>query len=101
APSRRTAPRSEATPPWPPWPPWPPPPEAHHYRRRMPVLSPLAHKRIQRFDERVDSVLDRVRGNPTADRVMYAASALGDHSLIWLILGALRGLRSEHDWKAA
>ena len=49
----------------------------------MPVLSPLAHKRIQRFDERVDSVLDRVRGNPTADRVMYAASALGDHSLIW------------------
>ena len=36
-----------------------------------------------------------------ADRIFYGASALGDHSLIWLILGALRGLRSEHDWKAA
>lgn len=36
-----------------------------------------------------------------ADRIFYGASALGDHSLIWLILGALRGLRSEHDWRAA
>lgn len=67
----------------------------------MPLLSRAAHKRIERFDARVDTALDRVRGNPVADRVFYTASALGDHSLVWLILGAVRGLRSEHDWKAA
>jgi undecaprenyl-diphosphatase len=33
--------------------------------------------------------------------MFYAASELGDFSLIWLILGALRGLRSERDWHAA
>jgi undecaprenyl-diphosphatase len=53
------------------------------------------------FDARVDRAFDYLRGNPVADRVFYGASALGDHSLIWLMLGALRGLRSEHDWKAA
>ena len=53
------------------------------------------------FDRRVDQAFDHLRGNPVTDRVFYAASALGDHSLIWLMLGALRGLRSEHDWHAA
>ena len=38
---------------------------------------------------------DRLRGNPIADRVFYGASALGDHGLIWLMFGALRGLRGE------
>lgn len=71
---------------------------------RMPSLLPLspdAAKRIAEFDATVDRAFDRLRGNPVADRVFYGASALGDHSLIWLMLGALRGLRSEHDWKAA
>lgn len=36
-----------------------------------------------------------------ADRLFYGASALGDHSLVWLLLAALRGLRSERDWLAA
>ena len=67
----------------------------------MPLLSNHVRKRIADFDARVDTQFDRVRGNPIADRVMYGASALGDHSLVWLMLGALRGLRSEHDWKAA
>jgi undecaprenyl-diphosphatase len=57
--------------------------------------------RVRRFDDAVDSAFDRVRGNPVADRVFFAASELGDFGLIWLILGALRGLRSEHDWHAA
>ena len=37
------------------------------------------------------------------DRLFYGASALGDHGLVWLILGALRGVRSddEHHCKAA
>ena len=56
---------------------------------------------VDKFDKRVDDAFDHVRGNPVADRVFYAASALGDHSVIWLILGALRGLRSERDWHAA
>ena len=38
-----------------------------------------------------NSAFDHVRGNPVADRVFYAASALGDHSLVWLILGGLGG----------
>src|SRR5207253_2953415 len=29
------------------------------------------------------------------------ASELGDFSLVWVLLGALRGLRSERDWHAA
>src|SRR5205823_14949023 len=39
--------------------------------------------------------------NPVADRLFYGASELGDFSLVWFILGALRGLRSERDWHAA
>ena len=57
--------------------------------------------RIARFDDRVDSGFDRLRGNPVADRLFYGASELGDFSLVWFILGALRGLRSERDWRAA
>ena len=68
----------------------------------MPVVLPKrASARIDAFDAAVDRAFDRVRGNAAADRVFYGASALGDHSLIWLLLGALRGLRSEHDFKAA
>jgi undecaprenyl-diphosphatase len=67
----------------------------------LPPLSKSTRHRIAEFDRQVDAALDRLRGNPVADRVFYSASALGDHSLVWLMLGALRGLRSEHDWKAA
>ena len=61
----------------------------------------MLRARIRRFDDRVDTAFDRLRGNPVADRVFYAASELGDFGVIWLIFGALRGLRSEHDWHAA
>lgn len=64
-------------------------------------LPTKARKRVDQFDSRVDTWLDRYRGNPTLDRIFYGASALGDHGLAWLMLGALRGLRSEHDWHAA
>jgi len=57
--------------------------------------------RISRFDDRVDRAFDGVRGNPVADRVFYGASELGDFSLVWFMLGAARGLRSERDWHAA
>ena len=56
---------------------------------------------IRGFDNRVDAAFDVLRGRPVADRVFYTASALGDFSLIWILLGGLRGLRSERDWHAA
>ena len=58
-------------------------------------------QQVGRFDGRVDSAFDALRGRSVADRVFYAASELGDFSLIWLLLGALRGLRSERDRRAA
>ncbi|MGI8791597.1 MAG: phosphatase PAP2 family protein [Acidimicrobiales bacterium] len=65
-------------------------------------LSPENERRVAAFDNAVDrAVLERLRGRRWADRLFYAASELGDHGLIWLILGAARGLRSEHEWPAA
>jgi undecaprenyl-diphosphatase len=60
-----------------------------------PTTTALGRRRnpIDAFDRAVDAQFDRIRGNPIADRVFYGASAVGDHGLIWLILGALRGLR--------
>ena len=56
---------------------------------------------IARFDRVVDRGFDRLRGRRVPDKVFYVASDLGDFSLVWMILGALRGLRSERDWHAA
>jgi undecaprenyl-diphosphatase len=64
-------------------------------------LSNDMRKRIARFDDRVDTLFDRLRGHPTADRVFYGATNVGEHGIVWFLLGALRGLRSEHDWHAA
>ena len=67
----------------------------------MPLLPPRLRAAVARFDDRVDTAFDAVRGNPVADRVFYGASELGDFSLVWFLLGAVRGLRSERDWHAA
>lgn len=64
-------------------------------------MFPRSRAAVSRFDDRVDVLLDCVRGNPIADRVFYAASELGDFSLVWLLLGAARGLRSEQEERAA
>jgi undecaprenyl-diphosphatase len=56
---------------------------------------------VARFDEGVDRGFDHLRGRKVPDKVFYVASDLGDFSLVWMILGALRGLRSERDWHAA
>lgn len=53
------------------------------------------------FDNGVESQLAKLRGNPVADKVFYTASAVGDHSLIWFVLGAARGLRDRHSIRAA
>jgi undecaprenyl-diphosphatase len=67
------------------------------------VLRPFAtvRSRVDTFDRRVDTAFDAVRGHRPVDRVFYAASELGDYSLLWFLLGGLRGLRSDRDWNAA
>ena len=65
------------------------------------LLSEDTRRRINHFDSTVDRAFDHVRGRRAPDRLFYGASELGDHGLIWLMFGALRGLRSEHDWHAA
>lgn len=52
---------------------------------------------IRQFDVAVDRAFDRLRGNPTADRAFYALSELGDFGLIWMLIGALRGLRGDDE----
>jgi len=67
----------------------------------VPLVPDNVRARIARFDDGVDSGFDHLRGNPVFDRIFYGASELGDFSLVWFLLGALRGLRSERDWHAA
>jgi len=56
---------------------------------------------ISSFDRWVDDHMEhRARGHPLADQVFYAASAVGDHGLIWLMLATARGLRSPDAWRA-
>jgi undecaprenyl-diphosphatase len=58
-------------------------------------------RHISRLDTAVDTAIDRLRGRPVADRVFYAASELGDFSLIWLLLATARGVRSQRHERAA
>jgi len=57
--------------------------------------------RVRRFDSWAEAAFDRLRGKRPADRLFYGASELGDFSLAWVILGCLRGLRSERGERAA
>lgn len=47
---------------------------------------------IGRFDTAIDLRVDRRRGHPLVDRVMYTASELGDFSLVWHLIGTSRAL---------
>jgi membrane-associated phospholipid phosphatase len=47
---------------------------------------------VARFDAAIDTRVDRFRGHPHVDRLMYAASELGDFSLIWHLINATRAL---------
>ena len=53
---------------------------------------------VDRFDDRVDTLFEKLRGRPWADRVFYTASQLGDYGLIWLLLAALAALGGS--WRA-
>jgi len=58
-----------------------------------PPVSPAFGARVKAFDDAVDDLFDRIRGNTVADRVFYGASAVGDFSLIWQIASVVRALR--------
>jgi undecaprenyl-diphosphatase len=64
---------------------------------RLPVVrEPRGVSRvIALFDAAVDRRVERVRGNPALDRVMYTASALGDFSLVWHLVNASRALAGD------
>ncbi|CAN5693251.1 hypothetical protein BH24ACT3_BH24ACT3_07940 [soil metagenome] len=65
------------------------------------VLPRPLRRRVAAFDARVDRGFDVLRGRPVVDRTFYALSELGDFSILWLLLGAARGLRSDADAAAA
>lgn len=47
---------------------------------------------VAEFDRRIDALFERLRGDPALDRVFLTASSLGDWSLIWHLLGLVRGI---------
>lgn len=51
-----------------------------------------ARAAVADFDAAVDRWVDQWRGNPKLDRLMYAASELGDFSLIWHLISTARAL---------
>lgn len=59
------------------------------------ALPPSLADRIQSFDKAVDGALDVLRQQKVLDRVMYAATELGDMALIWHMVVTARGLRSD------
>jgi undecaprenyl-diphosphatase len=57
-------------------------------------LGPSADDRVNRFDRRVDAWFEaHLRGRRAADQTFYAASALGDHGALWLMLAAAQAAR--------
>ena len=47
---------------------------------------------IDLFDNRVDALLERMRGTPWLDRTMTAATHAGEFSMIWHTIGLARGV---------
>ena len=47
---------------------------------------------VERFDQAADELLERVRGNPLADRVFTTASHVAEFSLVWHAISLTRGV---------
>jgi membrane-associated phospholipid phosphatase len=47
---------------------------------------------VDRFDREVDALLEKVRGTPSIDRVMTAATHAGEFSAVWHAASLARGL---------
>jgi len=52
---------------------------------------------IRRVDLAIEKAFVPLRGRPVVDRVLYTASELGDHSLVWHLLATARGVRRGGD----
>ena len=50
--------------------------------------------KVDALDDAVDEWFEQLRGNPAFDRLFYAASELGDHSLVWHLLATGRAAAS-------
>lgn len=59
------------------------------------ALPPSLADRVRNFDKAADRALDVLRGHAGVDRLMYAATELGDMALVWHMVSAARGLRSD------
>jgi undecaprenyl-diphosphatase len=58
------------------------------------VLPPGLAGLVRRFDVSLDRSFAGLRRNPRTNKAMFAASALGDFSLLWHLVGTARALRS-------
>lgn len=47
---------------------------------------------VDSFDRRVDALLAPLRDSDAANRIFYSASAIADHSVLWLIIGGVLAL---------
>lgn len=56
------------------------------------ALPPTFAERVKAFDLAADAALQVLRDHRLADRVMYAATELGDMALVWHIVATARGL---------
>ena len=67
----------------------------------QPVLPPGLRGVVRQFDLTVDRSFAGLRADPRTNKVMFAASALGDFSLLWHLIGTARALRSPADERQA
>ncbi len=51
------------------------------------------HELFKPFDDAVDTIFSPLRGLPMANRILFGASNVADHSILWFTLSAVRGLR--------
>ena len=61
------------------------------------ALPPSLAERVNAFDLAADKALDVLRNHAGIDRVLYAATELGDMALLWHMVSVARGLRSDRD----
>jgi undecaprenyl-diphosphatase len=47
------------------------------------------------LDDRIEALVAKGRGRPVADALAYGASALGDHGLLWFLVGLARGRKPD------
>lgn len=52
-----------------------------------------------RFDRWAERQVDRLRGHPVMDRVMYTASALGDDGRVWFALAGVDAVGAVDPWR--